>query len=1001
MYKNKKILVIGSGAILIGQACEFDYSGVQACKTFKNENMKVILLNNNPATVMTDDIYNDRTYFKPINLFNLKKIIKKEKPEYIYSSVGGQTSINLLLDLYKNKKYIKKVKLLGINFKAIKNSESRKKFKNIMKKNNLPIAYSKIARNIKESLKIRKKIIKKTKNKNISIRPSYTLGGLGGGISNNLNNFINICKKGILLSKNKEIIIEESLYGFKEIELEILIDKDNNFINVCSIENFDPVGIHTGDSICFSPIQTLTNKEYQRIRLISKKTIKKLGIKCGGANIQFALNSYLNRIIIIEVNPRMSRSSALASKATGYPIAEISTKLSLKYNLNNINNKIIKKITSFFEPSIDYIVTKSPLFCVEKFGYYKILINNQMKSVGESMSIGENFEDSIQKSLNNNINGFLNETFEKKNLYKKIFFPNNERIDNIYEFIKFGKSIKLINYLSKIDCFFLNKIKNIIVLENKIKKKKIIKKNFFIILKKKGISDKKISILSNNKLKNIINYRIKNKIFPCYKRVDNCSREFDTFINYYYSSYSNFCEYNDKKKKKVIILGSGPNNIGQGIEFDYCCVHASFYLKSKNYISVILNNNPETVSTDHDISNFLFFLSPNFENLFNLFKKINPFGVLIQFCGQLSNSILNYIKKYKIKILGTSIKNIKKTENRKKFKKEINKINLLQPKSFMLKKEEDFKKKKFDFPNLLRPSFVLGGKDMKVINNKYDLINYYNLYIKNKKINFPILVDEYLKCCLEIDVDGISNGKNSYIFPVIEHVEKVGIHSGDSTSFIPTFLKKNVIKKIKKISKKISLKFNLIGSFNIQFALDKRKRKIYIIELNPRASRTIPFLIKSIKTNIIKKSMDCIFFNKINIKKKKIYMYFMKEPVFSFLKFKNSDVILGPEMKSTGEIISIGKNIYYTYYNSQISVGLKNFKYINLLVNDKKILKLSKKTNKIIYKKKIKIKNNSILIITSKFNKYKIERLKLKDIGVPIYTTSESAILLLKSLKYV
>ncbi|MGX7582506.1 carbamoyl-phosphate synthase large subunit [Candidatus Vidania fulgoroideorum] len=976
MYK-KKILVIGSGAIVIGQACEFDYSGVQACKTFKEEKNTVVLLNNNPATVMTDNIYSDRIYLEPINLFYLEKIIKKEKPNFIYCSVGGQISLNLILDLYKKKKY-KKIKLLGTDLKSIENSESRKKFKKIMLKNKLPIAFSEISNNIKDSLKIREKIIKKKKTKTVSVRPSYTLGGLGGGLSNKKKDFINICKKGLMLSKNNEIIIEESLCGYKEIELEIIVDKKLNFINICSIENIDPVGIHTGDSLCVSPIQTLTNKEFQNIRNISKKVIKYLGIKSTGANIQFALNPYLKKIIIIEVNPRLSRSSALASKATGYPIAKVSAKVSLGYSLKKIKSRIIKNLNFFYEPVIDYIVTKCPLFSIEKFGYKKIITNNQMKSVGESMSINENFESSLQNSLNNFEKSLHNESFEKKNLYKKVFYSNNDRIHNLYEFLKFGKKIKILNFLTKIDSFFLNKIKNIIILENNIKKKKITKKKL-IKYKIYGFSDIKISQLKKIKFYKIFEYRIKNKILPSYNRVDNCSGEFDAFINYYYSTYCNKCEY-IKKKKCIIIVGSGPNNIGQGIEFDYCCVHASFSLQKKKYNSVILNNNPETVSTDYDISNILFFLSPNFENLFNIYNKIKPFGIILQFCGQLDNFFLKNINKYNLKILGTNILDIIKTENRKKFKKIVKNMGFNQPDSFIIKNSQDFKKKnKFNFPLLLRPSYVLGGKNMKIINNKKKLKNYYLNFIKKKIIFFPIQVDKFIKNCIEIDVDGICNGIKVYIFPIIQHIEEAGIHSGDSSSFIPNLFSRNLIKKIKKISKNLVLKFKIIGSFNIQFAINLKKKIIYVIEINPRSSRTVPYLVKSTKINIIDKCISFILKKKIKIKKRKLNIFFLKKPIFSFIKFKKSDSILGPEMKSTGEIISLGKNLYFSYIKSQIQIGFNKSKKLQFINN-------------------LNFKKDLLIINLSKSNKYKKLRINLISKSTPVYTNKNSIILLFKSI---
>ncbi|WP_458659165.1 carbamoyl-phosphate synthase large subunit [Candidatus Vidania fulgoroideorum] len=1025
---NKKILVIGSGAIVIGQACEFDYSGVQACKAFKEENYDVVLLNNNPATIMTDKDLNFKNYLEPLNIKYLKKIIKKENPKYIYPSVGGQTALNLSLELYKFKKY-KKIILLGPNLVSIKNSESRKKFSELMKKNKIPVAYCKTATTLKEAMTIRKSIIKKTLKKTISIRPSYTLGGLGGGISTNLNNFKKICLKGLLLSKNNEVIIEESLYGYKEIEIEILIDRKKNFLVVCSIENIDPVGIHTGDSFCISPIQTITDKEYQKIRRLSFKIINIIGINSCGANLQFAINPYNNDTKIIEINPRLSRSSALASKATGYPIARIATKLSLGYTFKDLKNSIIKNLSSAIEPSLDYIVIKSPKFNISKFGYRKVLINNQMKSIGESMAISNNIESTIQKSLvgiNNNSVSFTKEVFEKKNILKKIFFPNSERINNIYEAIKYGIAIKKINYISKLDCFFLNKIKNISIIENKILKNlrfKIIK-SIYINSKKYGFSDVDVSLKTDKNIIKIINYRLKAKIKNIYKKIDSCSGEFETKVNYFYSTYENgICELNKSKKKSIIILGSGPNNIGQGIEFDYCCVHASLFFKKNNYNSIIINNNPETVSTDYDVSNKLFFVPNDFENLLDIYKKTNKLkGILIQFCGQLQNSMLTNIKNYKIRVIGTSVENINKTEDRKKFNKLIKKIKILQPKGLILENKFDVKTilKNINLPILIRPSFVLGGKGMKVIKNEKELNKYYFNKFKNELINFPILIDKYLKNKYEFDVDGLSNGKEIFILPVIQHLEKAGIHSGDSTSFLPSNFKKEIIKKIIHISKKICINFNIIGFFNIQYAYDKKKKKLYVLELNPRASRTIPFIIKSIGINIIKKCLSSIILGTTLSFKIKIKKTFIKEPVFSFIKYQNSDPLLGPEMKSTGELISSGKNIYEAYRKSQMALGynlkkinkifilckkFSNIK-INKILNKKINIIVSKKTknSNFIFCKKVnlfkKIDKNSVVFIYYKnYSNLDINiRIFAKELNIPIYTTKESFKLFLKSL---
>ncbi|MGX7589592.1 carbamoyl-phosphate synthase large subunit [Candidatus Vidania fulgoroideorum] len=994
----KKILIIGSGAIIIGQACEFDYSGVQACKSFKEENIKVVLINNNPATVMTDIKRNYKTYIEPISYKYIKKIIKKENIKYIYPYVGGQTALNLSLKINKKNN---KIKILGTSIDSILISESRKKFRKLMKKIKIPIAYSYISNNIKNSIKIREIIINKTKKNEVSIRPSYTLGGSGGGLSKNLKSFKEICIKGLYMSKNKEIVIEESLNGFYEYEFEIIVDK-KNFLNICCIENFDKVGVHTGDSICFSPPQNLTNKDFQSLRSSSKKIIKKIGIKKCGANIQFAFK--YGKYKVIEVNPRLSRSSALASKATGYPIAKISSKLSIGKNIFDIKNDIINNISSAFEPCLDYIVTKLPKFSCEKFSKRNIsLLGNQMKSIGESMSISDNLESSINKcitSLNNDLKIFIFNTFNKYNIFKKIFYPNTNRIYNIYELLSLGYKIKNLFKISNLNSFYLNKIKKIISLNNILKKYIKIDKELFIKLKSNYITDFEIAKRKDITFLKILKYRKKNKILPSYKMVDNCSAEYKTNSNYFYEIYNGKNEIKKNISKSILIIGSGPNNIGQGIEFDYCCVHASYIIRKNNFNSFILNCNPETVSTDYDNSDYLIFSSINFESIFNIYIVKKIFSILIQFCGQLSKNIINYIKKTNLNVFGTSIKSIKISENRKLFSKLLKKKNINQPKNIIIKNKNEILKK-IKFPIIIRPSYVLGGKGMKIIKNSIDF-KLFKKYFKKSK--FPILFDNFINKGFEFDVDGFCSKKKFYIFPIIQHIERAGVHSGDSASYIKTRFKKNIIKKILKITKKVINKIKILGMFNIQYIY--KKKKIYIIELNPRASRTIPFLMKSNNINYIEHAIMGILGKKIYYKKRKNKFFFFKESIFSFIKFEKFDPILGPEMLSTGEIISYGKNIKQAYIKSQISAY--NIKKINkIFVLSKKKIKFIKKEKNIysnlVYGKIKKIKKidfsiNNIYYI-SNISIYKNIRIKVKNKNLPLYTSLESFKMFLNSYK--
>ncbi|WP_343154875.1 carbamoyl-phosphate synthase large subunit [Buchnera aphidicola (Pseudoregma panicola)] len=952
----KTILIIGSGPIIIGQACEFDYSGTQSCKALKEEGFKVILINSNPATIMTDPNIADITYIEPIHWKIVKKIIKKEKPNAILPTMGGQTAINCVVKLNKKKildKY--KVKIIGVSIDAINKSENRKLFKKSMKEIDLHTAKSKIANNMFEAKKILKSI-----GLPCIIRPSFTMGGSGSGIAKNKKEFRKICKIGLESSPICQLQIDQSLIGWKEFEIEIIKDSNKNCIIICSIENLDPMGIHTGDSITIAPAQTLTDKEYQYMRNSSIKILKKIGIKTGGCNVQFALNPKNGKIVVIEVNPRVSRSSALASKATGYPIAKIVTKLSVGYTLDELKNDITKNnISSSFEPSIDYIVTKIPKFNFEKFKNCNDRLTTQMKSVGEIMSIGRTFKESLQKglsSLEDKNNVFLKKNIKnnKRKIEYELKVPGSNRILYIAEAIRLGLSLEKIFKLTNIDKWFLQQILEIVKLEKTIKnvKKNKITSKFLRKIKKNGFSDYVISNLINTKEKNIRKIRNKHNIHPVYKRIDMCSAEFPAKTTYMYSTWEDECESKPtKKSNKVLIIGSGPNRIGQGIEFDYCCVHASIALKEINFESIMVNCNPETVSTDYNISDKLYFEPITIEHILNITRIEKPLGILIQYGGQTPLKLANKLHKEKIKILGTSIKSIKKTENRKDFKKIIKKLNLRQPKNSIVKtfKEALIKSKKIKYPIIIRPSYVIGGKNMKIVHNDIELKKYFKKFYK--KNNKSVLLDHYLKNAIEVDVDAICDKKTVFIAGILEHIEKAGIHSGDSACVLPTYtINKNIKEKIKKQVKKISIYLKIKGMINIQFAI--KNKKIYILEVNPRASRTIPFISKAIGIPLVKIATKVMC--GISLKKQKIIneiipeYFYIKESIFPYNKFYESNYILGPEMKSTGEIMGIGKSFSEAFSKILMSqkTNIKKIKNVFIYSKEfckKEILNISKK----------------------------------------------------------
>ncbi|CAL4319223.1 carbamoyl-phosphate synthase large subunit [Buchnera aphidicola] len=932
----KSILIIGAGPIIIGQACEFDYSGTQACKMLKQEGYKVILVNSNPATIMTDPEMSHVTYIEPIHWKIIEKIIEKEKPDALLPTMGGQVALNCALKLYEKGILSKhKIKMIGASIDAIKKAENRNLFKNAIQKIGLNTAKCGIANNMKSALKI---------SKNIGfpciIRPSFTMGGSGGGIAYNQEEFKEICERGLNLSPTQELLIDESLLGWKEYEMEVVRDKNNNCIIVCSIENIDPMGIHTGDSITVAPAQTLTDKEYQIMRNASIKILEEIGVETGGSNVQFAVHPNTGKMIVVEMNPRVSRSSALASKATGFPIAKIATKLAIGYTLDELKNDI-KGINTpaSFEPSIDYIVTKIPRFNFEKFLGCNDRLTTQMKSVGEVMAIGRTFPESLQKAIQGleigatGLDSKVNTNDFK--MIKKIKYelqnPGSERLWYIGDAFRIGLSMQEIYELTKIDPWFLAQIQEIINLEKQIihKKNYDIDINFLKTLKRSGFSDLRIAKLTNSKEDEIRALRYKFNLHPVYKRIDTCAAEFDVETAYMYSTWEDECESRPTKnsQNKIIILGGGPNRIGQGIEFDYCCVHAVQALREDGCETIMINCNPETVSTDYDISDRLYFEPITLENILEIVRIENPKGLIIQYGGQTPLKLANKLHKLNIPIIGTSPKSIDQSENRDQFQKIVSSLQLKQPKNSTITciKDGILQAKKIKYPIMVRPSYVLGGRFMEIVYNQKELEKYFqNILTPSQKT--PILLDHYLENATEIDVDIICDGKDVLIGGIMEHIEQAGIHSGDSSCSLPTYtLNENIQNSIKKKVTKLAFALSVKGLMNIQLAI--KNKKIYILEVNPRAARTIPFVSKATGIPLAKiaaKVMNGKTLKEQNSLYKINPSYFsVKESVFPFNKFQGINPILGPEMKSTGEVMGIGKNFKYAFSKALLGAKVK------------------------------------------------------------------------------
>ena len=911
----KSILIVGSGPIIIGQACEFDYSGTQACKVLREHGFRVILVNSNPATIMTDPEIADATYIEPVNWESLEKIIAKERPDAILPTMGGQTGLNVSLELAKRgvlEKY--SVEMIGANREAIDNAEDREKFDKCMKELKLETPRSGFAHSMDDAWKIYKDI-----GLPCVIRPSFTLGGSGGGIAYNLKEFEQICMNGLKLSPTNELLIDESLIGWKEFEMEVVRDKNDNCIIVCSIENVDPMGVHTGDSITVAPAQTLTDKEFQKMRDASFKVLRKIGVETGGSNVQFAQNPEDGRLVVIEMNPRVSRSSALASKATGFPIAKVAALLAVGFTLDELKNDITDgKTPASFEPTIDYVVTKIPRFNFEKFPEADSRLTTQMKSVGEVMAIGRSFQESFQKairSMENGLMGLEEISMEGKGngaLKLELSTPGERRLWYVAEALRNNWPIQEIYDSCRIDKWFIFQIKELVDLEIETSKKSIesLTRSELLNLKKKGFSDSRIAKLLETTELELREKRYELNVRPVFKRVDSCAAEFNSTTNYLYSTYEYENESVLSSNKKIIVLGSGPNRIGQGIEFDYCCVQAALAFREEGIETIMVNSNPETVSTDFDVSDKLYFEPIVEEDVLEIVHHENPLGVVVQFGGQTPLKLTSVLQKYNIPILGTSPESIDIAENREKFKSFLSGFNFKQPRNLAVSEKEMVQRavSELGYPVIVRPSYVLGGRAMELIYTESDLTNYVNNRVEISPDN-PLLIEKFLEDATEIDIDLISDGENVLIGGILQHIEEAGIHSGDSScSFPPYSVPEKKIIQLKKEIKGVAKKLKVKGLMNAQVAI--KNDEFYMIEVNPRASRTIPFLSKCLGHSLAKLASKVLIGNSLRdlgfSSEIVPTSYAVKAPVFPFNKFLKVDPILGPEMKSTGEVMGRG-----------------------------------------------------------------------------------------------
>jgi carbamoyl-phosphate synthase large subunit len=950
----KSILIIGAGPIIIGQACEFDYSGVQACKALREEGFKVILINSNPATIMTDPATADVTYIEPITWQTVEKIIAKERPDAILPTMGGQTALNCALDLWHNgvlNQY--KVELIGASPDAIEKAEDRLKFKQAMTRIGLGSARSGIAHSMDEAWTVQKTLGFPT-----VIRPSFTLGGTGGGIAYNAEEFDTICKRGLEASPTNELLIEESLLGWKEYEMEVVRDKADNCIIVCSIENLDPMGVHTGDSITVAPAQTLSDREYQILRNASLAVLREIGVDTGGSNVQFAINPEDGRMVVIEMNPRVSRSSALASKATGFPIAKIAAKLAIGYTLDELRNEITGGATpASFEPSIDYVVTKIPRFAFEKFPTADSRLTTQMKSVGEVMAIGRTFQESFQKALRGlevGVDGMNEKTQDREVLEKELGEPGPERIWYVGDAFAMGMSVEEVFALTKIDRWFLVQIEEIVKIELELETRTIDELDAPTLraLKRKGFSDRRLARQLKTTDTAIRELRHRLGVRPVYKRVDTCAAEFPTNTAYMYSTYEDECEAQPTNRKKIMVLGGGPNRIGQGIEFDYCCVHAALAMREDGYETIMVNCNPETVSTDYDTSDRLYFEPLTLEDVLEIVDKEKPLGVIVQYGGQTPLKLALDLEANGVPIIGTSPDMIDAAEDRERFQQLLHKLGLRQPPNATARTEPDALEKaaKLGYPLVVRPSYVLGGRAMEVVHEQRDLERYMREAVKVSH-DSPVLLDRFLNDAIECDVDAVCDGERVFIGGVMEHIEQAGVHSGDSAcSLPPYYLSAATVTELKRQTAEMARALNVVGLMNVQFAIQQLRDAqgveqdvIFVLEVNPRASRTVPFVSKATGIQLAKVAARCMVGQTLDaqgIGAEVTPPYFsVKEAVFPFVKFPGVDTILGPEMKSTGEVMGSARTFGEAFVKSQIAAGTKlprsGKAFISVKQNDK------------------------------------------------------------------
>ncbi len=924
----RSILIIGAGPIVIGQACEFDYSGAQACKALRAEGYRVVLVNSNPATIMTDPQMADATYIEPITWQVVARIIEKERPDALLPTMGGQTALNCALDLAREGGLEKHgVELIGASREAIDKAEDREKFKAAMTRIGLGSARSSLAHSMEEALQVQAGI-----GFPVVIRPSFTLGGTGGGIAYNREEFIAICERGLEASPTKELLIEESLLGWKEFEMEVVRDRKDNCIIVCSIENLDPMGVHTGDSITVAPAQTLTDKEYQIMRDASIAVLREIGVDTGGSNVQFAIDPRDGRMVVIEMNPRVSRSSALASKATGFPIAKVAARLAVGYTLDEIANEVTGGATpASFEPSIDYVVTKVPRFAFEKFPQANDRLTTQMKSVGEVMAIGRTFQESFQKALRGleiGVDGLNQRTTDRETLEKELGEPGPERIWYVGDAFENGFTLEEVHRLTKIDPWFLDQILQIVELEMKLDDQKLdeVSKEDLFQLKRKGFSDRRLAYLFNTNENEVREKRHKLGIRPVYKRVDTCAAEFASKTAYMYSTYEEECEAQPTSKKKIMVLGGGPNRIGQGIEFDYCCVHAAFALRDDGFETIMVNCNPETVSTDYDTSDRLYFEPLTLEDVLEIVDKEKPWGVIVQYGGQTPLKLARDLAAAGVPIIGTSADSIDVAEDRERFQQLLTQLKLRQPPNRTARSVDEAVKhaEAIGYPVVVRPSYVLGGRAMEIVHQRPELERYMANAVKVSN-DSPVLLDRYLTDAIEIDVDAVCDGKNVLIGGIMEHVEQAGVHSGDSACCLPPHsLASHLERELRRQTTQMARALKVKGLMNVQYAI--QKDTVYVLEVNPRASRTVPYVSKATGLPLAMIAARCMAGKSLKeqaVEEVTPPYFSVKEAVFPFARFPGVDTLLGPEMKSTGEVMGVGETFGEAFVKSQLAAGVK------------------------------------------------------------------------------